>query len=500
MTYQITILPEGNTYTAFEGENLLDALVRCGCTIPAACGGNGTCGKCKVRLLKGSVSGTAPDDNGMILSCHATVTSDVTLMLSQTSGSGLSLFEETQLTGEHEGLGAILDIGTTTLAACLIDLSTGKILSKVSALNPQGAYGADVLSRINACSEGKGKALQEAIVQKTDEMLALLLRNFSGEIEELVIAANTTMLHLFLGVDPSTIGVYPFTPVFVDTQRIDGSALGIRAKKIRLLPSASAYVGSDISAGVLACGMHQSPATSLFVDVGTNGEIVLAHHQKLFGASTAAGPALEGACMECGMGGVSGAIDHVELKNGSLHFTTVDNTEARGICGSGYIDLFALLLDQGLIEESGAWNEECTSPLMQSFEDGSFYLTREIYLSQQDIRQFQLAKSAIAAGIETLLQENGVSASELDALYLAGGLGYYMNIDHAARTGLLPPALTAKTKAVGNTALAGARLCLLSSAAQEQIEHIATETEIVELSFSPVFQDAYMENMMFLEG
>ena len=204
--------------------------------------------------------------------------------------------------------------------------------------------------------------------------------------------------------------------------------------------------------------------------------------------------------MECGMGGISGAIDRVFEVDGKLQFTTIGQAAPRGICGSGYIDLIALLLSHGLIDETGAWNDDCTSPLSNRLEDGCFYLTEGICLTQQDIRQFQLAKSAIAAGIVTLLAHCGLSPNELDTLYLAGGLGYYMNIGHAAKTGLLPTALAQRAQAVGNTALAGAGLTLLSDAKQRQIEKIAKSTEIVELSFSQVFQDAYMENMMFLEN
>lgn len=500
MKHQITVLPKNKIIYADEGALLLDVLRQNGFYLPAACGGKGTCGKCKVHLIAGAVEGTKPDADGMILSCHARVCSPLTVALKEAAGDGLALFSAVSVGGERHGLGAILDIGTTTLAACLIDLQSGEILAKTSALNPQGVYGADVLSRINAYADGNGAHLQSLILDRTREMLTELCQNYSNAVEELVVAANTTMLHLFLGTDPSTIGVYPFTPVFTAEQVVDGESLGLPVKTVRLLPSVSAYVGSDITAGALACNMYDTQKSLLFVDVGTNGEIVLSHKDKRYGASTAAGPALEGACMECGMGGVSGAIDRVFEKDGTLQFTTIDKMEAHGICGSGYIDLFALLLHHGLIDEMGAWNPDCASPLLRYFKDDRFYLTEEIYLSQQDIRQFQLAKSAIAAGIVTLLSHCEVTPDELDALYLAGGLGYYMNIENAARTGLLPRALVKKTQPVGNTALAGARLALLSKQAHTRLQKIAEETEIVELSFSATFQDAYVENMMFLEN
>lgn len=494
MGCMITVLPDNRRIEAQRGELLLDVLAHAGVYLPAACGGKGTCGKCRVKLISGDVSGTVSDAGGYVLSCHAVIEGDLCVDIGTQQGSGLNLFTEFHAQGEKEGIGVALDIGTTTLAAAKIDLATGTILARTSSLNPQGVCGADVLSRIKSWGEGKGELLQRLILERTGE----LLRTLDAEhVEELTVAANTTMLHLFLGVDPSTIGVYPFTPVFTDARIIDGSSLGLAVKTVRLLPSVSAYIGSDITAGVLSLGMYRGTKTALFVDVGTNGEIVLSHNGRLYAASTAAGPALEGACIECGMGGISGAVDHVSLKNGKITFSTVENAPARGICGSGLIDLIALLLREGLIDETGAWDDTADSFITQYLRDDRFYLTDEIYLSQGDIRQFQLAKSAIAAGIVTLLSEQNVSEDEVESLYLAGGLGYYMDVNNATAVGLLPRGLGDRTQAVGNSALAGARLCLLNKDACEKITVLAKEAEVAELAFSPTFQDAYVEHMMF---
>jgi uncharacterized 2Fe-2S/4Fe-4S cluster protein (DUF4445 family) len=224
---------------------------------------------------------------------------------------------------------------------------------------------------------------------------------------------------------------------------------------------------------------------------------VLSHQGKLYTASTAAGPALEGACIECGMGGVAGAIDKVWMENGKLLFTTIDGAAAQGVCGSGLIDCIALLLNEGIVEESGAFEEENKSVLTGRLVDDAFYLTENVYVSQKDIRQFQLAKSAISAGIQTLLKECNVCPDEVETLYIAGSLGYYMDVKNAALTGLIPKSLCGKMKTVGNTALAGARLCLLSDEKQQEIEKIAIRMQNVELSFSKIFQDLYVENMLF---
>lgn len=497
MKYSITILPKQEILYAEEGETLLDVLARAKYYLPASCGGKGTCGKCKVKLIEGKLENVTPDQEGYVLSCKAKIRGDLTVFLPTQTGAGLTDFSERTMQSEKTGLGVSLDVGTTTLAACLINLHTGETLRKISALNPQGVYGADVLSRIQACRDGKLALLQQLILNKTQEMLKMLSNG--REIEELVVSANTTMLHLFLGVNPEPIGVYPFTPVFTQTQTVDGAALGLSVKKVRLLPSVSGYIGSDITAGILSCGMSQSEKTELLVDIGTNGEIVLSHKGNLYATSTAAGPALEGACIECGMGGVSGAIDKVYLQNEELCFTTIENQPPKGICGSGIIDFMSVLMQEQLIDENGTFNEETNSPLKKRLVDDKIYLMDAVYLSQQDIRQFQLAKAAISAGIETLLIECGVDKTQVETLYIAGGLGYFMNVENAAKTGLLPLAFSDKAKAVGNSSLSGARICLLNEQAQKNIEDIASETQIVELSFSKTFQDLYVENMYFEE-
>ena len=341
--------------------------------------------------------------------------------------------------------------------------------------------------------------MRVAVVAAANRILAEF-RAKGAQTEEVLVVGNPTMLHLFVGVDPTGIGSYPFTPAFVETKYFEGTEISIDAPRVRLLPSISAYLGSDVSAGILACEMQKSDKTQLFMDLGTNGEIVLAHKGKLFAASTAAGPALEGANMSCGIGGVAGAIDRVWSEGGNLRFTTVAGAPVRGICGSGVIDLIALLLDKGILDETGAFSEECDSSLLHYLENDCFYLTSEVYLSQDDIRQFQLAKAAIAAGVEALLAHCNVKVSEIERIFLAGGLGYYMSPVSAARTGLLSPKLLSRTQIVGNTALAGARLCLLDNNNQTTLDAICTRTETVELSFSHIFSQAYIENMGFEEN
>lgn len=487
------------------GHKLSDWLVSKGHFLISPCGGRGTCGKCRVKLLGGLfcdiVTGgiATPDEGGYILSCQVYCTeSSVGAMidLPTTRGGGLVEFEPNHFEQGEGGYAVSLDIGTTTIGACLVDRSSGEILSRTSMLNPQAVYGADVLSRIQACSEGKLEHLQSLVLDATRQILRALAED--KHIDELCVSANTTMLHLYIGADPTTIGRYPFTPLFVEEKVLSGDSLGLEVDRVRLLPSASAYIGSDVTVGVLACDMC-ADKTQLLVDMGTNGEIVLSHKGKLYATSTAVGPALEGASIECGVGGVVGAIDRVDIREGEIITHTIGDATPVGICGSGLVQLTAMLLRLGMIDETGAWTDsECV--LNKYLKGDRLYLNDDIYLSQKDIRQLQLAKSALRSGIETLLVENGVSIDEVSSMYVAGGVGYYMDLDSASEIGLLPPSLQKVAKVVGNTSLAGNIACVLSSEDREKVANISRQIEVIDLSFSTTFVDKYVSNMYFSEG
>jgi len=489
--YTIQVVNYGKVIAAKNGDNLLDLLADAGIFLSATCGGTGKCGKCKVKLISGKVDGASKDGKGYILSCRSTVRSDLIIEVPHASTDEAST---SAILGEGEDFFLALDVGTTTLAAALISAKTQEVLGTYSCLNPQGVYGADVLSRISACQKGKLKALQELILNKTKE---IILKMSANGVKKLVVSANTTMLHVFLGVDPSPIGVYPFTPVFTKTQFIKGEELGLPAEDVCLLASASAYIGSDITSGACYLNLHTSKSTSLFVDVGTNGEILLSHGGKFYATSSAAGPALEGASIECGVGGIDGAVSSVKYENGNLLLSTINGKRPIGICGSGLIDLISVLVEEDLIDECGALNEESASPLSERLRDDRFYLSSDIYLSAKDVRQFQLAKAAISAGIEALIAHCGITESDVEKLYVSGGLGSFMDVENAARIGLLPKNLAPKAISAGNTSLSGAILAAQSGATVGEIEGLCEKIEITELSFSEVFRDKYMENMYF---
>lgn len=497
MKLKVTVFPEKITVIAEKNTTLYNALSLGGASFSADCGGNGKCQKCKVKLLKGRVEGVLPNEKGMICSCKTILTEDIEIELPNSNIEKINVV--TLKNAENSfNLGAVLDIGTTTLAAALVDLTSGEILKKAGCFNGQRVFGSDVLSRINAAKNGNLQKLQNVVLKQTNQLLNALSEGLLTKIQKLMVVGNTTMLHIFAGQDPTSIGAYPFTPVFLQTLNLNGNDLGVSVQDITLLPSASAYVGADITAGVVACDLFNAKKTELLVDVGTNGEMVLSVEGKLYATSTAAGPALEGASMECGLSGSEGAINRVFFRGGKLGFTTVDNKPATGICGSGYIDLIALLLKEGVIDEYGGFEEASKSSLANRVKDNRFYLTDDIYISKRDISEFQLAKSAIFSGIKALLNHCNLDENKIETLYLAGGMGFHINPLNAAVSGIIPFPLYNKVKSVENSALEGARLCIKDNENVKKAEEISQKSEIVELSFSEFFQNEYIENMRFL--
>ncbi len=391
------------------------------------------------------------------------------------------------VTTDGSGFGVAIDIGTTTLVAALYDLKSAKQIACVSCLNSQATLGPDVISRIKYAREiedGLGK-LHRAIVRD----LMDLLSQISGDVHvsRCVVTANTTMMHLFANIHPGTMGVSPFTPQSLFGESISGAMLGLGCE-IKLVKCISSFVGADVTSAILACGMTQKNETSLLLDIGTNGEVALAHEGKLFVTSTAAGPAFEGASIACGMAGVKGAISKVELKNG-LKTRTIADKPAQGICGSGLLDAVAIMLEAGIIDDMGGFCD--------SAESGKFYLTEQVYISQGDIRELQAAKAAIAAGVLTLMHVSGVDYDEVEHVYLAGGFGNFLDPASAAKIGIFPMEVLPKISAVGNAALSGASLALLNEEYFDMSTKVAELGEHVELGHNPYFMEKYIDCMSF---
>jgi uncharacterized 2Fe-2S/4Fe-4S cluster protein (DUF4445 family) len=407
--------------------------------------------------------------------------------------------------GEINLLGVAVDIGTTGISAYLVDMETGEVLNKVSCLNPQTEFGGDVLSRITFCinnSNGK-EMLRDSIINKIKEIVYELISD-SYDIESVfrvVIAGNTTMLHLFLGVDPITIAKAPYRSVFLDKLNIKASEIGITISKhglVTLLPSASGYVGADIISGVVATAFNKKKHGSIFIDIGTNGEIVAISDGKMAATSTAAGPALEGMNISCGCRAENGAIDSFNIdENYNVNFTTIGNKGPVGICGSGLIDIAAYLVEKEIVLKSGKFNTDVDERIKNRIVDKKFYITEDIFISQKDIRQIQLAKGAIASGVSMLLQEIGISIEDVSEVVIAGAFGYHINPDSIKTIGIIPKGFKGEITFVGNSSVEGARLALINEDILEEMTSLKNELTVLELSTKQAFQEYFVRELSF---
>ena len=404
-----------------------------------------------------------------------------------------------------EILGVAIDIGTTGISAYLLDLASGEILQKDSCLNPQAEFGGDVLSRISYCLENPQGVtqLRAVIVEKINELVADLTGTASRveRVYHVVIAGNTTMLHFVLGIYPGSIARAPYRPVFLEQVDLKAREAGILIcpeGRVTLLPSASGYVGADILAGVVATAFDKKDYPAVFLDIGTNGEIVANLGGRLIATSTAAGPALEGMNISCGCRAEEGAIDTFAIDDTfELHFTTIGAAQPKGICGSGLIDITAAMVKRKLVLASGRFNSNLDPRIKARVRDKKFYLTEEIYISQTDIRQIQLAKGAIAAGVTLLLEEAGISLEAIEEAVIAGAFGYHLNPDSIREIGLLPKGFKGKINFVGNSSAEGARLALINKGVMAQIHELKNRIEVLELSTNPRFQDYFVKALGF---
>jgi uncharacterized 2Fe-2S/4Fe-4S cluster protein (DUF4445 family)/ferredoxin len=410
-------------------------------------------------------------------------------------------------------IGAAIDIGTTTVTLMLVDLSDGEVLSRASDVNHQVRFGEDVLTRINMCGTDPGNVtvLRDAVARETVGPLLHQAADEAGvRVEQIVclaVAGNTTMLHLFAGEDPSSLGVVPFTPVFLDHKRMSPADVGLGDPLnpdavFHLLPSAAAYIGSDLTVGVVASGMLDAPGTSLLVDIGTNGEVVLKHGDQLLGCATAAGPAFEGAGLSHGQRAAKGAINHIHLAGDplSVGIDVIQGAEPVGMCGSAYIDLLAEGVDVGLLTGTGRFVQPAPAGLSERVKtipghDLCFMVTESVFVSEMDIAKLLQAKAAIAAGIQTLLEHAGVSVDKVDRLFVAGGFGTGLNIHHAIACGLLPGFRADRVKVVGNTSLAGAYQSLMNRGKFDDVVRVARAIGTVELNLDPAFEGRYIDHL-----
>ena len=408
-------------------------------------------------------------------------------------------------------LGVAVDIGTTTMVAYLLDLQTGAQLATASMLNPQRPHGGDVISRAEyAAGHADGAArLADLVRGAIRDMIGQMLDKASlpsADLRHIALVGNTVMMHLLAGLETAHIARIPFVPVYARTLHVRAAEIDLPFENAiaTLGPCVSGYVGADTVAALLACDMDKKPGVRLMIDIGTNGEIALGGAERLLCCSAAAGPAFEGAHIRCGSGAVTGAIDRVRIEDGQVHVTTIGGATPSSICGSGIVDAVAQMLDAGILDETGRIDED---EIPEAYEDRlfesegglAFRLAEGVYICQKDIREVQLAKAAIAAGIEILLQEANVSVEDVEALYLAGGFGNFIDRQSACRIGLLPGALLERIQPIGNGAGAGAQRMVLEREALVRAEAMRTRMEYVELSASADFQELFAEEMLFEE-
>ncbi|MDR2648447.1 MAG: ASKHA domain-containing protein [Clostridiales bacterium] len=483
------------------GEKLSDVLRGNG-PFDLPCGGKSICGRCRVRA-KGVLSpitdmeleAFSPDEikNGLRLACLTRAAGDAEIYIENEvdlvimdKGPTADFIADPLFAA----YGVAADIGTTTVCMRLYGI-TG-LIGSVSVKNPQAAFGADVISRIEHFLSGSGEKLTNAIRTVLAEMTVRLAENAgidAKQIDAAVLAGNTAMLYLLTGSSPKALSRAPFKAdrVFGEFSASEALLPGLDENASVYLPHCmSAFVGADITMALLASGLCDIPETGLLTDIGTNAEIALWHKGKLYVCSTAAGPAFEGSGLSRGVYGIDGAIDHVWLESGIVRYSTINGKPAAGICGSGITDALAVMLEAEIIDETGAFNA-----------GGDFIIADNVYISPKDVRRLQLSKSAARAGMETLLHTAGVGWRDISSLYIAGGFGSFLNLNSAARIGLLPFEALPRAKVIGNASLAGTSMLLQNRSLIEKSRLLAGRSQTIQLDRNPVFSELYVDLMMF---
>lgn len=503
MKQTIQIQPGGHLEEARQGENLLKVLRRANHAPDAPCGGNGKCGKCLVEI---------EDSKGRrkVLACQTEVWEDMKVHLPKDGEKGTQILlegYEAPLVMDPLAKGKLLafDIGTTTVVCYLLSPEDGQELSHASMLNPQEPFGADVISRIQCAVKGEREALTKAIREGMESLIKEVCERAGvspSEIGVVSVVGNPCMQQLFLGMEVNNLAAVPFAPVLKESAHLPAADYlpSLTNALLLVVPDIAGYVGADTLGCVLSSQMEAASGNVLMVDIGTNGEMVLKVKDRMAACSTAAGPALEGARIRFGMRGANGAIDHVSLAEKDLNVHVIGEGKAIGICGSGLIDAVAAMKRAGILNRRGRIQ---TGENLPDFagrigeKDGEriFALTEDVYLTQQDIREVQMAKGAIAAGIELMAEELGIQTEEIDQVLLAGAFGSFLNADSACDIGLLPACLCGRISVIGNAAGSGAKMLACDQKELAYTDRLLERIEFLELASLPGFQRCFAKNM-----
>jgi uncharacterized 2Fe-2S/4Fe-4S cluster protein (DUF4445 family) len=522
--------PSGLRLSVDEHITFLDAIRETGLHVPSQCGGKGTCGKCQI-LLHPTPKPKTQDlehlsskelENGYRLACQHTIDQNTRVVLPFQRQDAKILSEGDSVhyrwefdTTEENQLGVAIDLGTTTVVAYLLELSTGLQLGQVAGLNPQVVYGEDVMTRITfAVREVQGKdQLSEIVTKEIDALITQLIEPIGldrGNIVRVAIVGNTAMHHLLLRADVKPLGVAPYEPTIRDAVNRTGEFIGLSSvptANTYLPPNIAGFVGGDTVGFILSQRLDLSDKIILGIDVGTNGEIVLSNQGELSCCSTAAGSAFEGATIQNGMRGKRGAIEYVSIDNpdNPPEISVIGNDSPQGICGSGIVDMTAEMIRAGILDTGGRV-QGTSRRVIENDEGVLIYLItkkgesgteKDIVFTQKDVRQVQLAKGAIHAGSTILLNESGLDVHDLDVVMLAGAFGSYIRPKSALTIGLFPQVDVDKVIQVGNAAGEGAKALLLSSQSRDFVEKLIPKIQYLELANHESFQPVFIESLKF---
>ena len=535
--FTIELQPIGRRARVEAGRSVLAAAQSVGVELQAVCGGAGTCGQCKVRCVSGILArptfeeveqlGKANIEAGYRLACRATAQSDLQIEIppeSLTSSQRVqveggercvpvdSVLSLKVLAAENPILGLAIDLGTTKIAGYLVDLESGSTVAARGRMNPQIVYGEDVISRIafaNKSEQERGR-LREQIIEAVNELTEELCQEAHTSVEhvfEAVIAGNTAMHHLCLGLPVHQLGIAPYLPASTKPSYRPAKEMGLRlaaTAKVYMPPIIAGYVGGDHVAMLLGVDQKNGPQPALAIDIGTNTELTLSVNGRLYSCSCASGPAFEGAHIKHGMRAAPGAIERVQFEAGVIQYYTIGRKPPVGICGSGILDAIAALLDAGVLDDRGNFQRDVVA-FRAGGNPNEFLLASAeetkngngVVLTREDISEIQFAKAAIRAGIEILLRAGSIEVNSLASVVIAGAFGSYLDMRSAVRIGMFPDIPLARFRQVGNAAGLGARFLLASASARRAGEELAEQINYVELTNHPKFHEQFVKALLF---
>ncbi len=524
-TYHIQILPHGRQIKAKPGRSLMESLMDQSIFLKSDCGGKGTCGKCRVKKDLGN------GESELIHSCTFIVSEDIKIEIPESSLLSSHVISKAPVSfpanfndrfknvAGRDCYGIATDLGTTTIAMYLCNMTKGQVFSSISVKNPQALYGDDVMSRIGAIGQDKKNLaqLQKLVVRAMEWGIKELLAPLDLELDQvsqMVAVGNPAMIHILAGVDPQSIGISPYQPSFYDATTIRSIDSGVTLKdvSIQTLPQVSGFIGGDILGAALAVDLDNQPEGTLLVDLGTNGELMLKGKDRLFATSCATGPAFEGASLSCGMQATPGAIDKVNIKNPNnfpdcsfINPSKSSELKPSGICGTGVISAVAQLCQKNILAPGGAFRKDMDLPALKKDDSGKFCYVlvpenasqygSEIFISQKDIRSVQLGKAALITGIEFLLKAAGIDTPE--KIIIAGAFGTFLDKGDMMTLGMIPSMDPARVEVSGNSAGAGAIMVLCDDAFLEKSIQMSTRITTVDLACDQDFQKVFVEKLSF---